>query len=351
MSFTPHFLTTTVGSFPHIADATLCQRLASTLDIPTWPQWPRRTFYENMYVQYTAALPGVVVDEAHEKVSFHTNGDLTAALETFYTHYLEDDVSAFGLTPAYAAGFGDMLAALANTPGEWVKGQVTGPISLGLTVTDQDLRASLYHDMLADALVKNAAMNARWQIQQLRAARPNVIMFVDEPYLASFGSAYISLERDQVMGMLNEVYDAIHQAGALAGTHCCGNTDWAMLMSTGVDIINLDAYGYLDSLALYPAELRAFLDRGGVIAWGLIPNNDEIYKVTPAGLADRLRQGLSFIEDKARGRGVTITAAELSTRSLIAPACGLAPTTVEIAERVLEVLAETGKLLQGANSK
>ena len=346
MAFQPHFLTTTVGSFPHREDATLCQRLAATLDIPTWPQLPRRTFYENMYVQYTAALPGIVVDEAHEKVFFHTNGDLTAALETFYTHYLEDDVAAFGLTSPYAACFDSMLVALSNTPGDWAKGQVTGPISVGLTITDQDLRASLYNDMLADALVKNAAMNARWQAQQLRAVRPNAIIFVDEPYLASFGSAYISLEREQVITMLNEVYDAIHQEGALAGTHCCGNTDWGMLMSTSIDIINLDAYGYLDSLALYPHELRAFLDRGGVVAWGLIPNTDTIYKVTPAGLADRLRQGLTLIEDKARGRGVTITAAELSTRSLIAPACGLGPTTVEIAERVLEVLIETGKLLK-----
>jgi hypothetical protein len=338
-----------IGSFPHQKeDPALYHRLATGLDIPVWPQWAKRTFYENMYVQYSAPLPSLVVDEANEKITFDTTGDLTDALEMFYANYLEDDVDAFALTPEYAAGFFGMLEALQPAPGEWVKGQVTGPISVGLTVTDQDLRASLYNEMLADALVKNAAMNACWQVQQLRAVRPKVIIFVDEPYMASFGSAYISLSREQVVTMLDEVFAAIHQEGALAGTHCCANTDWSVLMATTVDILNLDAYGYLDNLALYPAELRAFLDRGGVIAWGIIPNNEEIYDVTPADLAQRLRQGLDLIQNKAQARGVNISAQELAGRSLITPACGLGPTTVEIAERSVDVLVKVGEILKNS---
>lgn len=348
MTFEPHFLTTMVGSFPHPDDPTLTDRLATMLDIPTWPQLPRRTFYENMYVQYSAGLPRVRIDEANEKITFDSTGDLSDAMETFYTHYLEEDLNAFGLSPHYAAGFFQMLKTLKTTPGEWIKGQVTGPISLGLTVTDQDLRAGLYNEMLADAIVKGVAMNARWQVQQLRAARPNVILFVDEPYMASFGSAYISLGREQVVAMLNEVFDAIHQEGALAGTHCCGNTDWSVLMDTSVDILNLDAWGYLESLALYPAELRGFLDRGGVITWGIVPNNEEIYGTSAGAIAEKLRQGLTLIEEKAKGRGVSITAEELAHRSMIASSCGLGPTTIEIAEQVMITLVETGEILRRA---
>jgi methionine synthase II (cobalamin-independent) len=348
MKLEPRFWTTAIGSFPHETEyAGLYERLATSLDIPIWPQLVRRTFYENMYVQYSAALPGVVVDEANEKITFDTTGDLTEALEAFYTPYLAEEVDAFGLTPQYAAGFFGMLEALQfNGNGEWVKGHVTGPISVGLTVTDQDLRASLYNEMLADVLVKNAAMNARWQVQQLRTVRPNAIIFVDEPYMASFGSAYISLDREQAIAMLDEVFAAIHQEGALAGTHCCANTDWSVLLATTVDILNLDAYGYMENLALYPEELRAFLDRGGVIAWGIAPTNEEIYEVTPETLAQKLRQGLDLIQEKAQARGVKISSSELATRSLITPACGLGPTTVEIAERALGVLVEMGEILQ-----
>src|SRR5450756_1879290 len=142
-----------------------------------------------------------------------------------------------------------MLSAAKTFSGEWLKGHVTGPISFGLTVTDQDLRSSLYNDLLADTIVKNMALNARWQIRQLRSVRDNVIMFVDEPYLAAFGSAFISLSREQVIALLDEVFEAIHLEGALAGVHCCANTDWSVLLATQVDILNLDAYGYLENLA------------------------------------------------------------------------------------------------------
>ena len=346
------YLTTHVGSVPHPALNGLTDKLAAMLDAPAWPQLPRRTFRENMYVQYSPTLPAIVEDAAKEKIYFDTRQDITPALEAFYTPFLADDVNAFALRPEYAAGFFAMLETLRSTgvkpPSEqaWAKGQVTGPISFGLTVTDQDLRASLYNEMLADAILKNAAMIARWQVRQLKAVRPNVIIFVDEPYMASFGSAFISLSREQVIAMLDEVFEAIHSEGGLAGVHCCANTDWGVLLATKVDILNLDAYGYIENLALYPAELRAFLDRGGAVAWGIVPNNEEIYRVTAEGLAKHLRDGIRLVSEKAAARGVTIDPTEFNERSLIVPACGLGSTSVEIADRVFEVLSQTATHLR-----
>ncbi len=343
-----YFLTTHVGSAPHEDPVDLTRRLVSLLDIPAWPQLPRRTFRENMYVQYSASLPAVEVDEQREKIILSTRSDLSSALEDFYALYLAEEVDAFALRPDYAQGFFAMLERLRATSngGQWAKGQVTGPISFGLTVTDQDLRATLYHDMLADAIVKNMAMNARWQVRQLKTARPNVIIFTDEPYMASFGSAFISLSREQAISYLNEVYEAIQSEGGLAGVHCCANTDWSVLLASKVDILNLDAYGYLENLALYPAELRAFLDRGGAVCWGVIPNDEQILNETPNSLAERLRAGFNLIHEKASARGVNISTDELAARSLLAPACGLGSASLEIAERAFEVLAGTAELLK-----
>ena len=346
MNIEPNFLTTSVGSVPYKNTTQTCQKIIETLDIPFWPQMVKLSFRENMYTQYGAALPAIVIDEANEKITFDTSEDITPALETFYMPYLEEDLDYFGLPREHADGFYTMLELLRNTPGDWVKGQVTGPISMGLTVTDQDLRASLYNEMLADTLVKNAASNARWQIRQLKKVRPNVIIFVDEPYMASFGSAYISLSREQVIAMLDEVFEAIHTEGGLAGVHCCANTDWSVLLATQVDILNLDAYGFIENLALYPVELRQFLDRGGVIAWGIVPNNNEINAITSQKLADQLRKGIALICEKAKSRGVNINPEDFAFRSLITTACGLGPTTPEIANKVLAVLAETGTILR-----
>lgn len=340
------FATTVIGSFPHQESLALTAQLVACLDIPAWPQLPRRSFKESMYGQFSAVLPGIVRDDKQEKIRFDTTGDLSDALEQFYTHYLADDLEAFALTPAYAHGFFDMIRQLGQTPGEWAKGQVTGPISFGLTVTDQNLRSSLYDEMLTDVIVKNMAGNARWQVRQLQAVRPRTLIFVDEPYLAAFGSAFISLSREQAIVLLDELFAAIHQEGALAGVHCCANTDWSLLLATTVDILNLDAYGFLENLALYPAELRAFLDRGGRVAWGIVPNNEEIFTVTAETLAERLHRGFQAIQTRAQARGVGITGDELATRSLITPSCGLGSASRLVADTTLEILVRTGEILR-----
>jgi hypothetical protein len=300
-----------------------------------------------MYTQFSAALPALQLDERKEKITFKTDGDMVAIITPFYEHVLADDLAHFALPENYASGFYALMEMLSPAQEGWVKGQVTGPISFGLTVTDQDLRASLYHEHLADVIVKNTVMCARWQIRELMQLRPNVILFVDEPYLASFGSAFISLSRDQVVTMLNEVFDAIHQEGALAGVHCCANTDWSVLLATTVDILNLDAHGYLNNLALYPEELAAFLKRGGRVAWGMIPNNEAINQSTPAQLAADLHAGMDQIAQRAAQRGVSLPD-DLASVSLLSASCGLGSTSVEIAEQVIDTLQATATELRSS---
>jgi hypothetical protein len=341
------FLTTHVGSVPHLDADDLNARLLSMLDIPCWPQLPRRDFRENIYTQYAPTLPGAVLDEVHEKAYIDTGAaGFEEALEVFYQAVLDENVDAFALHPDYAQGFYILRDALLNNPSKYAKGQVMGPISFGLTVTDQDGRACLYNDVYVDVLVKHMAFNARWQVDQLQQVSQQVILFVDEPYMASFGSAYVNLSKEQVIAWLDEVYKALHAAGAITGTHCCGNTDWGVLLNTKVDILNLDAYDFIENLALYPFELREFLDRGGAVCWGLIPNNEHIFHETPQALAKKLRNGISLICEKAGRRGVAIRPDDFASHSLLAPACGLGSATIDIAERAFTTLVGTGEILK-----
>jgi hypothetical protein len=341
----PPYATTNVGSVPHIDPGAITQRLIESLDVPAWPQLPRVTFLENMYTQFSAPLPALVLDETRERINFDTTGDLIQAITPFYERVIADDLDFFAMPERYARGFYSLMDRLPPMDAGWVKGQVTGPISFGLTVTDQDLRASLYHEHLADVIVKNCVMNARWQIRQLKSLRPNVMLFVDEPYMASFGSAFISLSRGQVVRLLDEVFEAIHNEGALAGVHCCANTDWSVLLDTQVDILNLDAHGYINNLALYPDELNTFLGRGGRIAWGMIPNNEAINQTSSGQLARDLREGISGIVERAAQRGVTLPTAFEKT-SLLSASCGLGSTSVEIVEQVIDTLFETAQALR-----
>ena len=346
MSFAPNFLTMHVGSFPHLKSDQLIQNLISKLDIPGWPQLPKRDFRENMYVQFSSALPAVILDDEREKIYFEVREDISADLEKFYEKYLADDLEAFSIPAAYSDGFNKHLAYFSGVEGQWIKGQVTGPVSFGLTVTDQDLRSILYHEFLADVIVKNTVMIARWQIKELQKIRSNVLVSIDEPYMASFGSAYINLSRGQVLEMLNEIFDAIRNEGAFSSVHCCANTDWSVLLSSNVDVVNLDSHGYIENLMLYPVEMREFLDRGGAIAWGLLPTDRLVVQSNPQEMADKLRADIALLSAKARRHGVTITPDEFATHSIVAPACGLGTTTLSTAEKAIEILIETGNILQ-----
>jgi methionine synthase II (cobalamin-independent) len=324
-------LPTIIGSMPHTDPAEACALVSRYLkDIPAWPQLPKRSFKENMYAQYSQGFPGVVVTD--DKVYIDRAQDLDKPLEQLYAAYLENDVGKYPISPDYAAGLHSFLG-LTNLSPLAVKGQVTGPVTWGLTVADNEGKAIIYDDVLGDAVAKFLRLKAGWQEKELSKISKNTIIFVDEPYMASFGSVSVALSKEKVVSLLDEVLGGIK---GLKGVHCCGNTDWSVLLSTKIDILSFDAYNYAPSLSLYPSEVKSFLGRKGVIAWGIVPNDEpSLAKETAASLKDRLEEAMAPFTRK----GVPFK--QLIEQGLLTPSCGLAPlNTTDAAGRALELLAE-----------
>ena len=102
-------LPTIIGSMPHTDPSTACTQIVRYLkDIPAWPQLPKRSFLENMYVQFSEGFPGVAVGEGNIYVD--RSKDLDRPLENLYAAYLENDVDKYPVSPEYAAGFYSFLA-------------------------------------------------------------------------------------------------------------------------------------------------------------------------------------------------------------------------------------------------
>ena len=324
-------LPTVIGSMPHTDPLPACSQVVHYLKhIPAWPQLPKRSFLENMYIQFSHGFPGVVLEK--ENIYIDRCQDLNKPLEQLYAAYLENNVDKYPISPDYAAGLHSFLA-LNNLSPLAVKGQITGPISWGLTVTDNNRRAIIYDDTLGDAVAKLLRLKASWQEKALSQISKNTIIFVDEPYMVSFGSAFVSLSRERAISLLEEVFGGI---SGLKGVHCCGNTDWSVLLDTSADILSFDAYNYAQSLTLYPAEVKKFLERGGTIAWGIIPNDDKsLAKETIASLKDRLEEAMAPFTRKG------IRFKQLIEQGLLTPSCALASlATEEASARALELLAE-----------
>ena len=323
-------LPTIVGSMPHTDPSEACSQVIHYLkEIPAWPQLPKRSFLENMYVQFSQGFPGATIED--ERIYIDRSQNMDKPLEQLYAAYLENDIDKYPISSDYAAGLHSFLALTTLAPLA-VKGQITGPISWGLTVTDDNRRAILYDDTLADALAKLLRLKAAWQEKALSQISRNTIIFVDEPYMVSFGSAYVSLSRERVINLLEEVFGGI---SGLKGVHCCGNTDWSVLLGTSADILSFDAYNYAQSLSLYPAEIKKFLDRKGTIAWGIVPNNEDLLaKESVASLKDRLDEAMAPFTRSG------IPFKQLLRQGLLTPSCGLASlATKEAAAQALELLA------------
>ena len=324
-------LPTIVGSMPYTDPSEACSQVIHYLkEIPAWPQLPKRSFLENMYVQFSQGFPGATIED--ERIYIDRSQNMDKPLEQLYAAYLENDIDKYPISSDYAAGLHSFLALTTLAPLA-VKGQITGPISWGLTVTDDNRRAILYDDTLADALAKLLRLKAAWQEKALSQISRNTIIFVDEPYMVSFGSAYVSLSRERVINLLEEVFGGI---SGLKGVHCCGNTDWSVLLGTSADILSFDAYNYAQSFSLYPAEIKKFLDRKGTIAWGIVPNNEEaLAKESVASLKDRLDEAMAPFTRNG------IPFKQLLQQGLLTPSCGLASlATKEAAAQALELLAE-----------
>jgi methionine synthase II (cobalamin-independent) len=337
--FIPRACATGVGSMPHLETRDALRVMFQNFPtLPYWPQLPKRDFRENMYAQFSAALPGAQIDLVHERLDLIKDDTLMAQIEAFYARYLADDPDLFALAPEYAAGLyalRDQRAEL--THARWIKGQVTGPISFGLKVVDQTMKPMLYDDTLRDVLVKHVTRHAQWQ-EKFLGALGTPIVFVDEPSLALIGASVVALNREDVIRDLEEIFSSLH---CITGTHCCGNTDWAMLLQTSVNIISFDAYNYAENLALFADDVKRFLDRGGALAWGIVPTVEEqIASETPESLVARLDAAINLLVKKGIDRDL------LFARALITPACGLGPVSPEAAERAFALARQVSEQLR-----
>jgi methionine synthase II (cobalamin-independent) len=342
MLFEHPFIATGIGSFPH-TDVKEGIRIVLECfpQIPFWPQFPKRSFLEGMLAQFSEGFPSLRLDEKGQKIWIDTLEGFDREVEAFFQWLEKEDPEPFHISESFAKGLnilGDLTSAENRKQMIYIKGQVTGPVTFGLSLTDQEKRPIFYDPTLREILVKHLSSKARWLEKRFNACLPGVktILFFDEPSLSSFGSAFSGLNREEVIQSLNECFHAIK---GLKGVHCCGNTDWSLLLATDLDILNFDAYGYLETLSLYPKELRTFLERGGILAWGIVPTSEAILKEDAQSLVERFKQGVGILSKK----GIDPI---LLQRAILTPSCGTASLPVPLAERVCRVTAEVSERLR-----
>ncbi len=347
-NFKPKFMTTGVGSIPLTNSQDALDLIWKSVPLaPHWPQLPRLGAESSFVGQYLKALieTGVIGDVEVPKFQVD-EPDWVERMTVFYTLYLEaiegdqQALERFGFSSQGGEGFEAFcrnLEQYGTRDAVILKGQLSGSLTLGMQITDKNRRSSYYDDTLRDMLVKTLAMHAEWQTKRLSQFGLPVLMMIDDPGLYGFGaSTHITLKREQLIDELNSIVEGILRQGGIAGVHVCAGMDWTLLFDSKIQVVNFDAYDYMQSMMAVAEPLNKFLKRGGILSWGIVPTNPIAWEETAQSLKIKLENNIGELVK----RGVDESL--LRQQSMLTPSCGTGALPIDLAERVYGMLAGLG---------
>jgi hypothetical protein len=217
-------------------------------------------------------------------------------------------------------------------------------VTLAAAVKDREGRFLFYYPDLVDACTKGLAIRALWQVGELSKTGKKPVIFLDEPYLTGFGSAFTPVQREDVVLLLRETIDYLRQrSDALVGIHCCGNTEWPMIVEAGPDIISFDAFSYMDHFLLFQEAISKFIRKGGIVAWGMVPTFGYTGTETAEGMLAKLQEGFR------RLLRFGLDPEEIARQSLLTPACGMGTMDPAAASNVQGLLSILSKKCRETN--
>jgi hypothetical protein len=106
-------------------------------------------------------------------------------------------------------------------------------------------------------------------------------------------------------------------------------------------MIIADVYAHASALVAAGPALLAFLERGGIVGLGLVPSDEEVLaQISAVTLVERVEVLLNNLAPAGIGREQLLRQAVITSDNM------LGQLTVERAERAVQLLAETSRLLR-----
>jgi hypothetical protein len=262
--------TTAMGIMPH-TDVDQAIKLALSLDIPFWPQLPKVNYFEDMYAQISEHFPGITID-SEKRMVFFSIDKFYSDFEEYMPHWEEE--TFFRLSPQYSVVFHRFLEE--DLSGfSYVRGQSIGPVSYGLKILDEINKPMIYYDEVRQIIFDFVAKKLQAQLNEMKQVHPGAFVWVDEPGLEMIFMAMTGYPSDKA----SEDYALfLENLPGPTGVHLCGNPDWSFLLQLKLDVLSLDILSRGHIFSRYSDDIKQFLDRGGIISWGITPTLFEEYE-------------------------------------------------------------------------
>ncbi|MCX7769500.1 MAG: hypothetical protein N2202_00285 [Proteobacteria bacterium] len=270
MPFEGNLMTTGMGILPH-KDLDRALKISMSVDIPFWPQLPKMSFFEDMYVQASENFPGIILEPENLNIYFDT-AKFYSQLENTLLNFENPDF--FKMSPQYSATYHAFLGFDLSKYAS-IRGQLEGPVSFGLKVLDENKKPIIFNEEVRSILFDFMARKANVQLQELKDKNPRAFLFIDEPGLQYIFSSVSGYTNDMAKRDFEIFFNQIEHP---RGIHLCGNPDWDFLLNLDIDILSFNAYNCGEIFVKYKASIKRFLKRGGIIGWGLVPANYEEFQ-------------------------------------------------------------------------
>jgi len=308
IAFEARCSTTAMGIMPH-RNVEQALRLALSLDIPFWPQLPKVSLYEDMYVQTSQNFPGIAVDFDKERLKFDTSR-FEQELDAYFVKM--DVPETFALTAQYSAVFHKFLSRELQGY-KAIRGQVTGPVSFGFKVLDENLKPIIYNDEARTVLFDFVQKKANIQYRALKERNPNAFVWLDEPGLGYVFSGLSGYNEQQAK---EHYHDFVEGLEGPKGLHLCAEVNLPYLLELGVEILSFDAYQIGFMPKEYAGSVAEFIKRGGIISWGIVSTESTVLATqTPETLAATLS---SYWEVVSQNTDLSLS--QIAMQALVAPA-------------------------------
>lgn len=322
MHFEARCGTTAMGIMPH-KDVDKALDLVLGLDIPFWPQLPHVSLYEDMYIQTSQNFPGIEINFDKGRLAFHT-AKFQENLEDYFTKM--ERTETYALTPEYSVVFQKFLSKNLQSY-EAIRGQITGPVSFGFKVLDENLKPIIYNEEVKTILFDFIQKKVNVQYQELKAKNQNAFVWVDEPGLGYVFSGLSGYNDQQAK---KDYYGFIQGLEGPKGLHLCADVNLPYLLELGIEILSFDAFQIGFMPKEYAQSAAEFIKKGGIISWGIIPTEFKALGIqTPEKLASILSNYWNVVSENT-----DLSLNQIAEQALIAPArCCLVDVTIETSER------------------
>ena len=335
-----------IGSLPHKNPDEALQLVQKYFkSIPFWVQLTKFNKNEDMRFQF---LEGMSSFFLFEKMLFDKNNSDFASeyakflneYQTILTNPNNPKLEKYKISENFSSTFAKFLDLIKNH--KFAKTQIIGAFTQSCLINDTNGNLAVIDEDLRNYVTKFLTLKALWQIKKIKQCGVKPIIFLDEPFLAKYKEVSSKVSENTVFSVIKEMVDNFHNFGAIVGLHCCGECNWGMIIETDVDILSFDAYKYGEMFAQYDNRILKFLNKGGKIAWGIVPtvNKDALKCADLKVITKKFDEALTYLTKKGISEKLIIS------NSYISPSCGAGTLTEELAQKAMRLTSELSEVLK-----